>query len=611
MKLKYQFLVPVLLTVAFILLGLSAITFFTTRSEIRRLVHNNLENMTEALWRTTEDYVNNSSCSIEMLVEYREFKDMLVLDGPGDSSHVENILYKAVEKMPEFELLAVADQEGRIIASNDNELTKDLQVSDREYFQRSMKGEVFSSDVIRSRVSGQPVFVVSAPIRVGGRIRAVLLGSLNMSDFVETHISPLVVGSEGYAYLMDRNGLLLAHKKADLVLKENILKYDFGQQMQAQKEGLIDYIYEGVSKTVSFRTIESKGWIVAVTANDRDIYSSLTTLGEVFILAFIISMTLLAIILYLIVRSIVNPINEVIHFAALISAGDLTTEMSGRLTGRKDEIGELTGSLENMRMELSRIVNEVKTAVSNVASGSQQLSATAQQMSQGAVEQASSAQEVSASMEQMGSTIKQTASNAVETDRISKKAASDSGESGDAVRKTVKAMNLISDKISIIEEISRNTNLLALNAAIEAARAGTQGKGFAVVASEVRKLAERSQEAAKEINELSISSVEIAENAGTLLERMIPDIDKTATLVQEITVSSSEQSSGVEQISRALEQLDSVIQQNASAAEEMAATSEELSGQAHHLREAVEYFKVSTEEDLNKALALTNTEMSA
>jgi methyl-accepting chemotaxis protein len=214
-------------------------------------------------------------------------------------------------------------------------------------------------------------------------------------------------------------------------------------------------------------------------------------------------------------------------------------------------------------------------------------------------------------MEQMGSTIRQTASNAVETDRISKKAASDSGESGDAVRKTVSAMNLISDKISIIEEISRNTNLLALNAAIEAARAGTQGKGFAVVASEVRKLAERSQEAAKEINELSISSVEIAENAGTLLERMIPDIDRTATLVQEITLSSSEQSSGVDQISRALVQLDSVIQQNASAAEEMAATSEELSGQADHLRDAVEYFKVAAEEEMMAALNLPDSEMSA
>ena len=611
MKLKYQFLVPVLLTVALILLGLSAITFITTRTEIRRLVNNNLENMTEALWRTTEDYVNDSSCSIEMLVEYSEFKDMLASGGTVDSTRSDAILHKAVEKMPEFEFMAVAGPGGKILSSNDRELTRDLDISDREYFKQSMMGDVVSSDVLKSRVSGEPVFVVSAPLRVDGQVRAVLLGSLNMSKFVKTHITPLVVGSEGYAYLMDHNGLLLAHKKPELVLTENILNYEFGKEMQLAGNGFIDYVYEGIQKTVCFRTVNAKGWIVAVTANDRDIYSSLTTLSRVFILAFIFSILILTFILYLIVRSIVNPINEVIHFASIISQGDLTTEMSMNLTKRKDEIGDLTGSLEQMRVELSRIVHEVKTAVNNVASGSQQLSATAQQMSQGAVEQASSAQEVSASMEEMGSTIRQTASNAVETDRISRKAAADSGESGDAVRKTVNAMNLISDKISIIEEISRNTNLLALNAAIEAARAGTQGKGFAVVAAEVRKLAERSQEAAKEINELSISSVDIAENAGSLLERMIPDIDKTATLVQEITVSSNEQSSGVQQISRALEQLDTVIQQNASAAEEMAATSEELSGQAHHLRDAIEYFKVSTEADMAEAFELTDSGMSA
>ena len=248
MKLKYQFLVPVIVTVVFILLGLSVITFFTTRTEIRRLVQNNLENMTEALWRTTEDYVNGSTSSVEVLMEHGEFKELLRTDGEFGSAEADAILHKAAEKMPEFEFIALADSNGQLISSDMRETTDGMNISDREYFKQSMKGEVYSSEVIKSRVSGQPVYVVSAPIYVDGKVSGVLLGSLNMSEFIATHITPLIVGSEGYAYLMDHNGLLLAHKKPELVLKENLTDYDFGKQMQSDGEGLIDYIYEGISK---------------------------------------------------------------------------------------------------------------------------------------------------------------------------------------------------------------------------------------------------------------------------------------------------------------------------------------------------------------------------
>jgi methyl-accepting chemotaxis protein len=195
-------------------------------------------------------------------------------------------------------------------------------------------------------------------------------------------------------------------------------------------------------------------------------------------------------------------------------------------------------------------------------------------------------------MEEMVSNIRQNADNAQQTEKIAVKAAEDAGESGNAVAETVTAMKEIAGKISIIEEIARQTNLLALNAAIEAARAGEHGKGFAVVAAEVRKLAERSQEAAGEIGHLSSSSVEVAEQAGKMLEQIIPDIKRTAELVQEISASSSEQNAGADQINRAIQQLDQVIQQNASAAEEMSSTAEELSSQALALQDNVRFFKV-------------------
>ncbi len=233
------------------------------------------------------------------------------------------------------------------------------------------------------------------------------------------------------------------------------------------------------------------------------------------------------------------------------------------------------------------IVNDIMTSTNYVASGSQELAATAEEMSQGATEQAAAAEEASSSMEEMSAAIQQNSENAQQTQQISMNAAEDAAKGGQAVAKTVDAMKQIAEKISIIEEIARQTNMLALNAAIEAARAGEHGKGFAVVADAVRKLAERSQAAAAEISSLSSSSVQVAENAGQMLNKIVPDIKKTAELVQEINAASKEQSTGATQINQALQQLDQVIQQNSAVSEEMASTSEELSAQAEQLQNAM------------------------
>ncbi|MBU4262380.1 MAG: PAS domain-containing protein [Proteobacteria bacterium] len=254
----------------------------------------------------------------------------------------------------------------------------------------------------------------------------------------------------------------------------------------------------------------------------------------------------------------------------------------------------ISSALNSMVAKLREIVGEVMSAADNVAAGSQELSASAQEMSQGATEQAAAAEEASSSMEEMSSNIRQSADNAMQTEKIAIKSAGDAQEGGKAVNQTVGAMKEIAGKISIIEEIARQTNLLALNAAIEAARAGEHGKGFAVVASEVRKLAERSQKAAAEISELSSASVEVAEKAGDMLSKMLPDIQKTAELVQEISAATREQDTGAEQINKAIQQLDQVIQQNAGATEEMSSTAEELSSQAEQLQSVIAFFKIDS-----------------
>ncbi len=294
---------------------------------------------------------------------------------------------------------------------------------------------------------------------------------------------------------------------------------------------------------------------------------------------------------FMMARIITRPIIQAAEVSNRLSNGDLTVQIEVQ---SKDETGQLLGAMQRMVEKLRSIVADVQIAADNVASGSQQLSSNSEEMSQGATEQAASAEEASSSMEQMAANIKQNADNAVQTEKIALKSSEDARQGGDAVHRTVAAMKEIAQKIAIIEEIARQTDLLALNAAIEAARAGEHGKGFAVVASEVRKLAERSQKAAAEISSLSGSSVEVAEQAGEMLNRMVPDIQKTAELVQEISAASNEQNTGAEQVNKAIQQLDQVIQQNASASEEMASTAEELSSQAEQLQEAIAFFKLDT-----------------
>ncbi len=285
-----------------------------------------------------------------------------------------------------------------------------------------------------------------------------------------------------------------------------------------------------------------------------------------------------------------KPLEKSIKQVKLLSEGEINIEVEK--TKSQDELGILNNSLYELTNNLKKTLSRIKINTDNLVTTSLQLQNSSEQLSQGANEQASSIEEVSSSMEEMVSNINQNADNSKQTEDIAKSTSAEIIETSKSVNTTIEAMKRIAEKISIINVIAQKTDLLAINAAIEAARAGEHGKGFAVVASEVRKLAERSQDAAKDIDQLSITSVKIADESGLSLQRLIPAIQKTAVLVQEITAASMEQNTGAEQINNAIMQLNTVTQATAATAEELSSSANELFSQADILKETISYFKL-------------------
>lgn len=330
---------------------------------------------------------------------------------------------------------------------------------------------------------------------------------------------------------------------------------------------------------------------ITLTGKERDAAKEAYNSGRTLIITIGVLVTLFsAFFAYWITRGITSPVAAVSSHLAEMAQGNLTRRIDLK---SKDEIGHMAGSLNTFLDAVEKVIIEVKGGAAAISSAAQQVSSSASSLSQGTSEQAASVEESTSSLEEMSASISQNADNSRQMEQVASKGAREAEESGAAVKQTVEAMKSITERINIIDEIAYQTNLLALNAAIEAARAGEHGKGFAVVATEVRRLAERSQTAAKEISSLAADSVKVAERSGELLNELVPSIQKTAELVQEVSSASREQASGVTQINKAMAQVDTVTQRNASSAEELSSTAEEMASQSESLAQLMSFFKTT------------------
>ncbi|MBI9107917.1 MAG: methyl-accepting chemotaxis protein [Spirochaetales bacterium] len=534
------------------------------------------------------------------IAEREETKRALLIKDDFDNQsekrrELNKILYKIHNTSilgDDYENIIVLDEKGIVRASAKEEIIG-MDLSSRSYFTAAMAGEINMGVPSLSKDTGAPVFTLAAPVYDGDRNVSGVAAVVVELDFIWGIIKDSKIGDTGYAWVSDAEGLLIAHPNPDIVFKTNMNDVRGEEELMRRfnngESGVQNYSYNGVSKTAGFAAVPETGWGVFLAVTDEEFLAPANAVRNAVFIVGIFGFIIALIIFMLFAKTITTPIKKGVQFAQEISEGKLYTDID---INQKDEIGMLADALKNMKGKLREVVSNVYNSSVQVTDGSGQLAQSSEQLSQGATEQAANAEEVSSSVEQMGANIQQNTDNAAQTEKISSQAAKDAEDGAEAVLEAVVAMNEISQKINIVGDIARQTNMLSLNAAIEAARAGEHGKGFAVVATEVGKLAAISQQAASDILKLATQSVSKANNAGERIKAMVPDIRRTADLVSEISASSHEQNAGAEQINQAMLQLDQVIQQNAAAAEEASSMSEELTAQAEQLRQMISFFKM-------------------
>ena len=519
------------------------------------------------------------------------------------TENFENYLNEYLREKKYYDLFVISTESGQVMytVAKEKDLGENLRFGKLKNSVLSdvWKGtrennSLFLSDLKKYEISGVPSQFAGYPVYDSeGKTTAIFVIQVPVEEINQVMSSTTGLGETGESYLVGSDGYMrtTSRFRNNVVLVEKINSSSFTKALAGQSGEEIAKDYRGVTVISAYNKLNVAGlnWVILTEMDEAESVKAAVNIRNLIIYIAIGILIIVIILTVFIARTIAKPIEKASEFVNSIANGDLTTDID---VDQKDEIGIMVKDLRKMAKKLKEVVVEIMNGSGNISIASQEVSSASQQLSQGANEQASSAEEVSSTMEQMSANIEQNNNNASETEKISVKAQSGINEVSEKSMETIDATKRIAEKIDIITDIAFQTNILALNAAVEAARAGEHGKGFAVVAAEVRKLAERSKVAAEEIVKLSKDGLRVTDEAGEKLSVMLPEVEKTTKLVQEIAAASIEQTSGSKQVNSAIQQLSSVTQENASASEELASNAEELAGQGDQLKELIRFFKV-------------------
>ena len=556
-NIQSKFIIPVIFIVSLVF---GILGFYLYRTESKSSFKETERNVSEILEGRKQQLGSIIEGLKEEAMLYGQKPEIRILDV--------NKLPDAIKSLQLNKLITeitIVKEDGTITSAQKHVAGSNLK--QRDYYKGIFNDKVdYFMFTVVSSINGLKLFGIALPITDDkGKRKALINVAMDLTNFSKMITDQMTVYN-GHAIVFNKDGLVLMHSNRDFILKFDLNKQpdwqglkEFYAESQIKQEGTSIYYNDKHEKFICFyeKIPNTPGWTLGLTIPYKEIEASTVRLLSTIVTGFIIAILLtILVIWYINKRVIIEPIKKVQQFINKLAKGELNTTI---VQNSDDEIGEFSKSLNITIEKIKEVITGVIGSSENFVASSRELSISAQSISSGANEQASASEEISSAIEEFTSSVNQTAANAIQTEKIASQANETIKVANDSVIGTIQAMQTIIQKISIIKEIAEKTDLLAVNAAIESARAGEYGKGFAVVASEVRKLAEHSQKAAKEIDEISISSVQTAELSGKMLAEVIPQIENTAILVKEISSTSAEQNAGIVQIGQAIQQLSTFI----------------------------------------------------